>query len=97
MGDTPKLILDFLDFPPFWITFKLLYCNFSLPLFRMKVELLLSLPLHTHSKVRKFGPFNFPAGLAVSNYFLDERAEYFENLVTNRDLSVMADYDGDRL
>ena len=27
MGDAPKLVLDFLDFPPFWITFKLLYCT----------------------------------------------------------------------
>ena len=28
MGDTPKLVLDFLDFPPFQITFKLLYCSY---------------------------------------------------------------------
>ena len=27
MGDAPKLVLDFLDFPPFRITFKLLYCR----------------------------------------------------------------------
>ena len=29
MGDAPKLVLDFLDFPPFWITFKLLYCIYD--------------------------------------------------------------------
>ena len=27
MGDKTKIVLDFLDFPPFLSTFKLLYCT----------------------------------------------------------------------
>ena len=37
MGDATKNVLDFLDFPPFRITFKLLYCSIMIVAIHLKV------------------------------------------------------------
>jgi len=97
MGDATKNVLDFLDFPPFWITFKLLYCTVLVhnqkckhcwSILRYKTWRTVHLRslfvvVCGHLSKRGLSPFVLHVFLANVLFFLQKRISYFVNTLIN--------------